>query len=610
MTVTQPAVSPVPGPTPARPCYLILCFGFSAKNLRKQPWYTVDGIARGLVAHGVRVVVLSDAADPPQDVPYAVHLTDRRRASLARIGAELPRLVHAFRADRVLAVVGLAELARLPHLKAGVPVHALVASPRLRLGEVLQLPLAAWLSEWRLVLRPLANALLPASLLDRAVRRSGLAGLIWLGAETRERLTAGGLPAGPLLVPGVVPPSLPPPRQAQVPTLGFFGPPLWVRGLDLVLDVFIELRQRGQMLRLRLVLRPDRGELPHWLRRRLATCAYARDIELVHEQLAPAALARALADIDVFLLPFRIPVSEAPLVVPEAALSGRPVVVLDRPGVGSWARQLGGLAVATPDGLADAVLAALAMPPKVAPAAWSDWRATTLSLLPEHLDVQSQLWRLRLLALCGPDGSGKTTLAHALVNRLARRGVPARYLWSRYRNYLSKPLLGLMRLVGLSRLQIRAGVRVRDRDFRRLPGLALLFLFLQTMDQAIEILLRLRRPGTVVADRCLYDTLVDLALETGHEALVLNWIGPLLHRLLPQPRVVLLLERDPAEILRDRPDVAADPCFEERRRLYAEVARRFSLKPVRVAGTAADLARAIECELEGQARVLAVSPAP
>jgi thymidylate kinase len=167
-----------------------------------------------------------------------------------------------------------------------------------------------------------------------------------------------------------------------------------------------------------------------------------------------------------------------------------------------------------------------------------------------------------------------------------------------------------MRVCGLSRLRSRDGVAWRERRFRAVPGLAHLFVLLQTIDQALEILLRLRRRGTVVADRCLYDTLVDLALETGLERLVIDRLGPLLERLLPRPRVVFLLEREPDEVLRDRPDVAADPFCGERRRLYAEVARRFGLTRVRVGGPVEDLVLALERQLEAAAGAIAVDGKP
>lgn len=572
----------------------LLCFGFEQASLHKQPWSMADGIASGLAAHGVAVTVLTDALEPPRDRPYAIRRLVADRAGLAGAAQAVRAAIRELKPDRLLAVGGLGELARLPRLALGVPVDYVLASPRLQPRELLAMPPGVWLDEWRLLWRPLVNALLPSAWLLRRLRRSGITTLIYASPETRARLIARGFPHGLLIAPFARPVTGLPPPCAHTPVIGYYGPALRLRGLDLVLDTFEMLRARRMPVRLRLVLRPDGQPPPAWLRRRLARMQQVHAIELIYERLSPAELAERLAPVDVFLLPFRVPIAESPLVVPEAALSGRPVVVLDRPGVAGWARNLGGIVAERPADLPDAVLEALRRPRPVTAAGWSDGRAATVELLPQRLAAHGALWRLRLIGLCGPDGVGKTTVARGLLNRVLRRGVAARYLWSRYRNHLSKPLLGLMRLCGLSRTIECRGVRVRVRDFRRLPGLAHLFILLQTVDQAIEIGLRMRRRSTVVADRCLYDTLVDLAAETGLESFVLDRIGPLLERLLPYPRAVLLLERDPLAVEANRPDVLADPLLAERRRLYAEVARRFRLPTIQVADTPAETVARIE----------------
>ena len=84
--------------------------------------------------------------------------------------------------------------------------------------------------------------------------------------------------------------------------------------------------------------------------------------------LAAPALRRELARCHAFLLPFRVTISEVPLVVIESCLSGRPTIVLDAPGVGEIARRLGGIVAPRPGGLADALLAAATRKPTTAPA--------------------------------------------------------------------------------------------------------------------------------------------------------------------------------------------------------------------------------------------------
>ncbi len=574
---------------------LLLCFDFDEQRLTRQPWYTTHGLALGLRAHGFEVTLVTDAAAPPPRPGYTV-LRVPRLLRGGRPSADVRAIARGLRPERIFVVGGLLELVRLRRLRLGAPVHYLLASPRLRPSEILSVgPRACW-RERHLLLRPLVNALLPGRLLRWAVARSGLAGLVYLSPITRERLSRAGLPRGRLLIPQLARP-VPgrPPTAGQTPrTLAYFGPPLAARGAWLAITAFERACARGADIRLLMLLRPDDPLALAALRRRVARSRWRQRITLEARHHDAADLECRLAGCDAFLLPFLAPVSEVPLVVIEAALTGRPVILLDRPGVGDYGRRLGATVVARPRDLPAAILdlvARPAPPPKVAPC-FTDWRAATAPLLIDEPGPSPP--PLRLIAICGSDGSGKTTLADALARELRKSGREPRRLWSRFRNYLSRPFLAAMHLTGHCRRLHRNGISVGVRDFRRSPVLAHIFLLLQTLDQILDILFRFRlRRGLLVADRCVYDTLVDLALDSGRPDYVFRRIAPLLLALLPEPRLVVLLRRPPSLVARDRPDALIDGRDGARRLLYERLARECDLPVVETAGTVADALRAL-----------------
>jgi hypothetical protein len=265
-------------------------------------------------------------------------------------------------------------------------------------------------------------------------------------------------------------------------------------------------------------------------------------------------------------------------VVIEAALSGRTTILLPAPGVDEIVRSLGGIVAPTPAALPDALFAAAARPASLpaTPAAWTNWAGAVGGLL----DPAAGFARYRLVALAGVDGGGKTFLIQALQRRLDAQGIPHRHVWSRFRNYLSKPLLGLARLTGHNRKEDQDGVRTGYHDFAGRPWLAWPFLCLQVADCILDAWWRYHRPRdrrTILADRCLYDTLVDLAVDTGLDDVVFGPLGRGLARLLPAPHLAVVLNRSVAAIRADRPDVLLDRQFARRRALYRRLAAEFGL---------------------------------
>lgn len=211
---------------------------------------------------------------------------------------------------------------------------------------------------------------------------------------------------------------------------------------------------------------------------------------------------------------------------------------------------------------------------------------------------------LAMIAISGVDGSGKTRLAGLTLDRLAVAGIPHRQIWSRFRNYLSKPLLALTRITGHNRKEVVGKVRTGYHDFAQSPVLAWSFLFLHSADLVLDILIRfrLRRRGTIVADRCAIDSLVDLAVDTGLEDVVLDRLGPRVLRLLPQPMVAVVVERPASLIAAQRPDALADRDFARRCALYARLAQQLRLPILRNDGS-------LEAAMERLSSLLAEAPA-
>lgn len=239
-----------------------------------------------------------------------------------------------------------------------------------------------------------------------------------------------------------------------------------------------------------------------------------------------------------------------------------------------YAAALGGIVAARPEDLPHALLHAVRLPagPPPDPTGWTRWDRAVEPLLAAEPPWSA----LRLLAICGVDGAGKTLLVERLRDRFAARGVATRHVWSRFRNYLSKPLLAAARLTGHNRKEHHPGFTVGYHEFRGTPW-ARPFLALQAVDLALDTLCRFRGPQLILADRCPLDTLVDLCVDTGLDDLVLDRLGPRLLALLPRPAAAVVIQRSPALIAARRPDALADRNFARRRVLYQRLAARFDL---------------------------------
>jgi len=205
----------------------------------------------------------------------------------------------------------------------------------------------------------------------------------------------------------------------------------------------------------------------------------------------------------------------------------------------------------------------------------------------ERADATGSLhsWAANVYAIVGPDGAGKTTIARAIMNRLARRGVRTWIAWMRSPRIVTLGVLGITRLSKLSRT-----VRMGDHDdvitdLSRHPFLLHLYSWAVTFDYFLGYLGKVTLPKrllrrTVFCDRFAWDTLVDLGLISGVDEGFLQFPqGQILLDLARRHRSVLVTASH-EELIRRKPILSLDPRLARRLRLYTWLADRFGLGQV------------------------------
>lgn len=214
-----------------------------------------------------------------------------------------------------------------------------------------------------------------------------------------------------------------------------------------------------------------------------------------------------------------------------------------------------------------------------------------------------------LVALCGMDGSGKSTAARVAGERLDAAGYPASIAWARLgqegrlQDAIARPVkrvLGthgtvadpLAATIGADRERVTgAGVQRREGVVAWVWTLIVAAINARAHRRAVR---RLRTGESVVCDRWLADSLVDLRIRYGRHPAA-EW---LLRLLVPKPDLGLLLAIDAATSTARKPDDQAPEVVARMEDLYADAAKRSGLVTVDarrpLADVSADVAELVD----------------
>lgn len=181
----------------------------------------------------------------------------------------------------------------------------------------------------------------------------------------------------------------------------------------------------------------------------------------------------------------------------------------------------------------------------------------------------------KIICLAGVDGCGKTTLAHWLNEYLSTEGVITKVVWSRFNNYLSKPLLAITRLTGHNYRKMIDGEKFGFHDFDGLPVYNRFFAMCQAIDVNIATYLKIKRPlgsaDVLVCERGPWDTLVDVMADTGMKQLGSSLVGRLYTVQVRDNATVLYISRSYENIVNSRKELLHDHKMERKISLYSKL---------------------------------------
>jgi glycosyltransferase involved in cell wall biosynthesis len=475
----------------------IVAAGFTARHARLQPWRYLGEVATGLAGRGHEVAVYTDAR-----AEHAISLVGVSVVASWPVPRALSRgrRPPATPGEDQLVLWHVGRLAPLgpPPRRGGERDIAILTAPLYTPGELAGILRASW-RHASIAAIHVAGAAIPIRVLARHLA-SHYGMVVTLARYASERLAAGGLP--PHCV-RAVPPGVDPvavdvlvanPQERSI-VFAYAGNASPARGPDVLVRAFAAAFRHEPDVRLRMAVRHE-DEALYGEEERLAVvinqAALGDRIE-VSGDLPREEILALFRDSTAVVLPFRVVPSEAPLMPLEVASVGGVVVTTDLPPLREVAPP--GTVFVRPGSVAalEGELRRIAgsagpTPSPVRPT--RGWESVVdevegvlvRTAVPQGRTIERTAPRARVVYLCGNDGTGKTTQARLLVAALEVRGIPARYVWLRFPQLFSIPVLALSRALGVTRYETVSGKRTGRWEFHRARWLALVLLWTQVVD--------------------------------------------------------------------------------------------------------------------------------
>jgi thymidylate kinase len=184
----------------------------------------------------------------------------------------------------------------------------------------------------------------------------------------------------------------------------------------------------------------------------------------------------------------------------------------------------------------------------------------------------------KIISFSGIDGCGKSTILDTIRHRIEKEGKSTRYVWLRYNHYLTKFLLGVCRIIRLTKYEYPNGIRVGYHEFYRSKYFSFLFILLTFIDTLYISIVTVYLPAIftkkiIFCDRWVFDILVDLEIDTRINFSKHIFVKKIFKKLIPHTAVCFLIRRNLDQVKAQRIEHTYDRNFMQRFQLFERLVK-------------------------------------
>jgi thymidylate kinase len=163
---------------------------------------------------------------------------------------------------------------------------------------------------------------------------------------------------------------------------------------------------------------------------------------------------------------------------------------------------------------------------------------------------------------------------------------------------VSLPLLAFCRFAGYTRVSTLGGTqKCSYHEFYRSKVISAIYPWILLVDTVIFTNLKVYIPMffgiSIVCDRFVYDTLIDVAVATKDHEISKKTVGKLFLNLIPKNARFVMLSLDKSTVLSRREELMDDLTFDERYELYQKFSDEFGISVVDNCGKVEDVNKSI-----------------
>ena len=316
---------------------VFVVFGFSRKNLRKQPWFTINLLLKKFISN-YDVNLITDSLDAHSSSYKTIKI--KKIFNFLSPSIELKEIINELNPIKIFIIIGSHELLLFTRFRKFKNLNFIIGNNRFTIKEILRINFKDIFGELKLLLVPIFASILPGFLIKLGFKLIGESKIVYLSREAQKRYLKIGLPKGKVFKPlkkVVCRKTKFLKLQNKKIILTYFGPPLNLRGIDIVLNTFEHLSEIKHNIFLNLFIRNNREiylkNKMTTLREVINNSKFNKNIKLDTNYYTYKNLQNKINNSSIIILPFKITLSDTPLVIYEATQTKIPLFVLDTPGV-------------------------------------------------------------------------------------------------------------------------------------------------------------------------------------------------------------------------------------------------------------------------------------